>query len=332
MSKALILLLLVCFSVRAAAQERTASIATTDTLPKAITLSNAVGETPILPQTIIHPGGNIDWTRFSISAGVLGASFTGLHILQANSWWSKDRQSFHIYDDPDYKANFDKFGHAFAPYIYAHFFDDLYSWSGFDSAQSTLMAALSGALYQFYVEIEDGYGKDWGFSPGDAAADLMGSAFYLLRNRIEPLRNLNYKWLYYPSYQMLHGSGDINGQTLNPIDDYGGQSYWITVDIHRMLPESDKKYWPEWLNLAIGAAGYHIGDFAVSTQKDVYIKPEVAYFVALDFEIEKIIPKTNIGVIDFIVRGLNYWHLPAPAFRITPEPKFFFLFPLRMTI
>src|SRR5258708_3753888 len=52
----------------------------------------------------------IDWGRFGITAGVLAASITALHVLQYDAWWATDRGPFHIEDDPGYEKNFDKFG------------------------------------------------------------------------------------------------------------------------------------------------------------------------------------------------------------------------------
>ncbi len=303
------------------AQERTPLL---DSLPKVITGQQNQSSTSLAPL-------QVDWTKFGIATGILAASAVGLHILQYNSWWAKDRQPFHVYDDPVYKANFDKFGHIFGAYYASHFFKEAYQWSGLDSARSDLIASLSGAIYEFYVEIEDGYGKDWGFSPGDATADILGATFFLLRNRIDFLRNFQYKWFYFPSQQILKGNADIPGQSLNPIDDYGGQSYWVTVDINRMLPESAKRYWPSWLMLAFGMGGYNIGNESTSTDINPEVKPQIAYYLSIDYDLEKVIPESSIGVINFLRRGLSYWHFPTPAYRITPDPRFFVLFPLRMT-
>jgi hypothetical protein len=181
-------------------------------------------------------------------------------------------------------------------------------------------------MYELYVEIEDGYARDWGFSPGDAKADIAGAAFYILRNRIDFLRNFQYKWFYYPSGETPY----TKDQTLNPLDDYGGQSYWLTVDVHRILPQSAKKYWPDWLNLAVGVSRLFLPFDSTST--DPYNQRKTAYYIGVDFDMERMIPESSIGIINFIRRGLSYWRLPAPAYRIYPDPRFFILFPLRMTI
>ena len=128
-------------------------------------------------------------------AGLAGA-VTALHIYQYNSWWSNQRVAFHVIEDPSYQANFDKVGHLFGAYYSSHFFDEAFQWTGMGSAQSTTFGALCGAIWEYYVEIEDGFARDWGFSRGDAKSDLIGATFYLLRNRVPFLHDFNFKWFY----------------------------------------------------------------------------------------------------------------------------------------
>jgi hypothetical protein len=273
----------------------------------------------------------IDGLKFATSVAILGSAIVGVHFIQYNSWWKNQRGNFHVLDDPDYKANFDKFGHAFGAYYAAHFFDEAYTWSGFDSAQSTLLAATSAALFELYVEMEDGFATSWGFSPGDAKADIAGAAFYVFRNRIPFMRNFNYKWTYWPSEQYLEHRPDIPGQAQNFIEDYAGQSYWITANIDGLLPRSAKGVIPNWLNLAFG-----VGSFSLDAKPDSTSHPfetrKKAYYIGIDYDIDKMIPKSDIGILNFIVRALGYWHFPAPALMVSPEVKFYVLFPFRMTI
>src|SRR5207244_590031 len=61
----------------------------------------------------IRKAPEIDWTKFGISTGILATTITALHIYQLNAWWANQRVPFHVFDDPDYKNNFDKAGHCF---------------------------------------------------------------------------------------------------------------------------------------------------------------------------------------------------------------------------
>jgi hypothetical protein len=271
-----------------------------------------------LPQ---RPG--VSWARTGIVAGGILSAFTALHIYQSNAWWSNDRSPFHVIEDPDYQADFDKFGHTFGGYYTSHFFDEAYRWAGMDSARASLMGALSGALYEFYVEIEDGFASGWGFSRGDAKGDMAGAAFYLLNQRVPFLRNFRYKWMYTPTDKLLKNHPDEPGHTATFIEDYGGQTYYLSANVHNFLPENLQPYWPKWLNIAAAVSGYDINypDFA---------RRHKAWYVSLDYDLDKIIPETPWGVLNFLIRGLGYWHFPAPAWRFYPDHKFFWTFPVRI--
>lgn len=295
-----------------------------------------LGDSEIVPQAkldppIVKPEKKVDWGRIGITAGTLGIAMFSLHEYQMHSWWNGQRQGFHVQDDPGYKANFDKFGHTFGAYYTSHFYREAYNWSGMDSTTALALAAFSGFLWEFYVEIEDGFARDWGFSPGDARADLMGASFFYLRNQVPFLRNFEYKWSYWPSNQLLNNNPDIPGQTLNITDDYGGQEYWISAKMHNLLPDSWQGYWPKWLNLAVGFSGWNLDARDAKGNED-YGPRRKAYWLALDYDVTAIWPESEYEILNFIRRGLDYWHLPAPAVRIYPEPRFYILFPLRMSI
>jgi hypothetical protein len=273
-----------------------------------------------------------NWRVVGAVAGLAGA-ITALHLYQYHAWWSNQRVGFHVIEDASYQADFDKAGHTFGAYYSSHFFDEAFHWTGMDSAQSTAFGAICGAIWEYYVEIEDGFARDWGFSRGDAKADLAGATFYLLRNRIPFLRNFNYKWSYVPTDKLLKNQPDIPGQSVNFIEDYGGQTYYLTADIHGILPNSMKPYWPSWLNLAIGVGGYNINSVNLNTNLgDAFIYRKKAWYLSLDYDIEKIFPESDIPVLNFLRRAFNYWHFPAPAYRFYPNPRFYILFPFQMSI
>ena len=266
----------------------------------------------------------VNWTRIGIVGGGIATAFVALHIYQNNAWWASDRASFHVIEDPAYQADFDKFGHTFGAYYSSHFFNEAFLWSGLDSTGASLLGAFSGALYELYVEIEDGFAGKWGFSRGDAKSDILGATFYLLNQRVPFLQHFRYKWFYSPTNKLLKNQPDIPGQTVNFIEDYGGQTYYMSAHIYDMLPVNAQAYWPRWLNLAAGVSGYNIND-------PDYAQRRKAWYIALDYDLDKIIPETQSGFLNFLIRGLGYWHFPAPAWRFYPDKKFFWLFPLSFT-
>ena len=280
------------------------------------------------------PMNSVDWGRVGLSAGSLVAGITALHIYQLNAWWANDRTDFHVIEDAGYQHDFDKAGHMLGGYYSSYFFDQAYRWAGLDTTQSALFGALSGALWEFYVEIEDGFASGWGFSRGDAKADIAGASLYLLNQRVPLLRYFKYKWSYFPSEKYLKDQPDLPGEKLNFIEDYTGQSYWMTMDVHSMLKDAGitQHVWPRWLNLAVGLSGIGLGPIDFRPGHDPYDLHYLTWLVSLDYDFSKIIPESSSGFWNFIRRSLDYWHLPAPAWEFAPQHKFFVLFPLRMTI
>jgi hypothetical protein len=275
----------------------------------------------------------VDWGRVGLAAGSLALGITALHIYQLNAWWANERTDFHVIEDDDYQHNFDKAGHMFGGYYSSYFFDQAYRWAGLDTTQSALFGALSGALWEFYVEIEDGFASGWGFSRGDAKADIAGASLYLLNQRVPFLRYFKYKWSYFPSEKYLKDQPDLPGEKLNFIEDYTGQSYWMTMDVHSMLKDAGiQPIWPRWLNLAVGISGSGLGPIDLRPGHDPYDLHYLTWLVSLDYDFSKIIPESSSGFWNFIRRSLDYWHFPAPAWEFAPQHRFFVLFPLQMTI
>ena len=331
-SKVCTLVLLLAFSHTLTYAEVVRDVNDSTTIPP-ITRSEPKADTSL--GFGVQPRPEISWGRFEIASGGLLATMFALHVYQLNAWWANSRTAFHVIDDNDYKANFDKFGHTFGGYYSSFFFDEAFAWSGMDSTQSAALGAACGALWETYIEIEDGFAAGWGFSRGDFRSDLIGATFYFVRSQVGPLKALKYKWSYFPSVQYLEDKPDIPGQTMNFIEDYGGQEYWVSADVHRLLPESAKPYWPSWLNLAVGVGGWNLDATTHDAWGNLiqdYSRRKIAWYLSLDYDITKIWPESDIGFLNFIRRGLDYWHLPAPAVRLYPEPRFFILFPLRMSI
>jgi hypothetical protein len=273
----------------------------------------------------------LNWARVGVTTGALTGGIVALHVYQANAWWDNNRSQFHVFEDGDYQADFDKVGHIFGAYYSSYFFDYAYRWAGMDSVQATTFGALSGALWEYYVEIEDGFASGWGFSRGDAKSDIAGAAFYLLNQRVPFLRDFRYKWFYFPTTKLTQNQPDIQGQGVTFIEDYGGQTYYLRADVHSMLPDNMKAYWPSWLNLAAAVSGYDINsaDFSSGNPFDMRHK---AWYISLDYDMDKIIPESSIGILNFLRQSIGYWHFPAPAYRFYPNPHFFLTFPVSFSI
>jgi hypothetical protein len=245
---------------------------------------------------------NIKLEHALITGAVLTGLVTTVHIYQQNAWWQDQRTDFHFTSDPDYALNIDKYGHFFGGAVASFLGQKGMQWSGMSVESSVWTGFALGSLFELYIEYEDGFGPNWGFSPGDAYADVLGAAWPVGQYYFEPLQHIQPKYSYFPSSKFREGTHDGNA-----FDDYEGQTYWLGIHVDGLLPDELSKYWPDWLGIAIGASIRDMDE--PSMHRNVLI--------ALDYDMTKIIPGDS-WLLNALKEGLNYIHFPSPAIRISP--------------
>ncbi len=260
----------------------------------------------INPDTSIVQGGHL-----AIVCGAIAATVAGLHIYQENAWWKGQRGSFHVVPDPEYAKNIDKVGHFFGGAFGSFIGTKSMQWSGYSEATSTWLGTAIGGLFELYVEFEDGFARDWGFSPGDAKGDILGALFPIAQYYAKPLRALQPQFQYWPSKEMREGQhpGNIF------IDDYDGQTYWIGMHVSEWLPDSWNAWWPKWLGFAVGVSlrGKKAAeDFHNEDLKHRYL------LIALDYDWRHILPGDG-WFMRTLKEALNFLHFPSPTIRIAPD-------------
>ncbi len=241
-----------------------------------------------------------------VGAITLGTGIA-VHIYQRNAWWKDQRSSFHFTNDWEYALYIDKVGHFYGANLLAHLFSAGLEAGNIQSEQAAIYGSVAALAFQLYVEIEDGFGPNWGFSPGDAIANVLGSGYALGQYYFPYLKNFQFKFSYWPSQKMKDGTHKGNG-----IDDYEGQIYWLSLRMKNLLPKSISEYWPAWLCLAGGLSVRNL-DGIGGGQREFYI--------ALDLDAEEI-PLHGSGW-QFVKNTLNYIHFPMPGIRVTPDAAFF---------
>lgn len=247
----------------------------------------------------------IDYTMLGSLGALYLATGIGVHLYQQKAWWSDKKVPFHFTNDWAYARSIDKVGHFYGTLLLAHFFSAGLEAANFETEDSYLYSGIAALAFQFYVEIEDGFGPKWGFSPGDAAADILGASYSIGQYYFPLLKNFQFKYSYYPSPKYL------NGETFSVIDDYEGQKHWLAFRMEELLPESAAKFWPDFLNLAVG--------YGVDKLDGVGGGDSEFYF-ALDFDAEQIPLYGSFW--QFVKNTLNYVHFPLPGIRISPNAAF----------
>ncbi len=265
-----------------------------------------------------------------ILGGLYGGVFVLQHVGQMNTIW-KDRTDFRFLEDGNYGLYVDKLGHFYGCYTTSYFARESFMWAGFSRESSVWYGALLGLVYSTYVEILDGYGINWGFSPSDFYFDVAGTAFSVAQYYIPFLQNFSPKFQYIPS-NWFGERKRVPSEIF--IDDYSSQVFWLSANIHNMLPQSMKDYWPSWLQLSIG---YTARNLCVPGYKECEGKqydvmlPNVSgdpkYILALDYDLVKLLPEGG-SFWNWLRQSLNLIKLPSPAIEFSKSStKFYLMYP-----
>lgn len=275
------------------------------------------------PDTMDNNKREIDKVKFSIVTGSLLGIGVWFHFKQQNAWWKDRRGPFNIRDDWEYACQLDKIGHFYGGMITTRSVTECYYWTGVDRKTSVWIGAACGAAWQLYVEIEDGFSLDWGFSPSDAVSDLLGAFYPVAQEYWKPLRSVNLKMSYLPSSDLKTGTWKrgrfVKKDTF--IDDYQGQMFWLTFNVHNFLPDDYKKYWPDWLQVALG---YGLSNWDGDEEFMGRRVTDRELWLSFDYDLEKL--PGDGEFLRLLKKLFNQFHLPAPAVRLTPGPIWYGLF------
>ncbi|MFA6979699.1 MAG: DUF2279 domain-containing protein [Ignavibacteriaceae bacterium] len=244
-----------------------------------------------------------------IGVGVFGSAY-GIMVYQQNAWWKDQRVKFRILNDWEYALWIDKIGHFYGTAIIAHGFSAALEGANVQAEANTWYSSALALSFQLFVEVQDGFGPQWGFSPGDATCDLLGASFPIFQYYYPYLNNFKFKFSYYPAD--LNKVNEVSGQTHIIIDDYAGQKFWLSMQLKNMLPKKVAEYWPEFLCVAVGM-GVNNLDGSGGGQRDFYL--------ALDYDAETIPLYGKYW--QFVKNTLNYFHFPMPGIRLTHNVVFF---------
>ena len=168
----------------------------------------------------------------SIVGGIYLSVYAGLYIHQRNTWWSGERQKFHFVEDWVYALQVDKVGHSYGTYVCSWIFTEGLLVSGVSRDLSPILGSAMGLAYETYVEIEDGFGGNWGFSPSDFYFDAVGAIFQAAQWYVPELQNVNFKWQYAPAEWL--GKPVIN-RDHNFMDDYNASTFWLSFNVRKMF-------------------------------------------------------------------------------------------------
>ena len=254
-------------------------------------------------------------------AGSLGASYWYIQ----NSWWSEKQIPFHFDDGADltYALNVDKLGHFLGGLEASDIFSSSMKWAGMNEKRSLWYGSAFGFGLQFAIEMKDAYAPYWGFSKWDLALGTTGALWPVAQYYNDDLKAINFKFSYYKHSEIYWELDRERGKETNKYawqDDYPNQTYWATFDVNHF---SERCRWPDWLNVAVG---FGIDDTQYLNENNTKIGGNNEWYIALDYDIPKMLKKWDSPVGKKVKHWLNYIHFPAPTIRISPKVQFYPLF------
>ena len=263
--------------------------------------------------------------RVFIVGSSLAVALGGSYLYVQNSWWSEKQEPFHFDDGADltYALNVDKVGHFMGGLGAADVFSSSMKWAGMQEEQALWYGAAFGSGLQLAIEMKDAYAPYWGFSKWDLALGSAGSLFPVAQYYNDDLKAINFKFSYYKQSDIYWELDRQRGKKPNKYawqDDYPNQTYWLSVDVNHF---TETCCWPDWLNLAIG---FGLDDTQYLNENNTKMGGNNEWYIALDYDIPKMLKKWNSPTGKKVKHWLNYIHLPAPTIRISPKLEFYPLF------
>ena len=231
-------------------------------------------------------------------------------------WWKGNYRGFKYGNDGflnNYSLGVDKTGHFYTSYFYFNALYEFMDWGGFDEQTTIITSIAIPAFYALSIELNDGF-TFFSFSGYDLMANMAGIGYGVLQRQFPVLQNFKFKWSYYPS-----GTIPLDNKFIIA-NDYDGHIYWLTMDVHGLLPSEMKNYWPKFLNLAVGYGAKNVSHRNAWLGEINSSGPKLRKFtVSLDY---------NLGSFDidndFLSAARNivdYFHFPAPGIRKIEHKK-----------
>ena len=272
-----------------------------------------------------------DKSRIKGVAIGLGATYT-VSMVGLYSLWYKDYPmgEFHTFDDNDEWLQVDKAGHFGSAYYLGKWGIDLFQWTGMEKKKAVWIGGTAGLAFLTTIEIFDGFSEEWGFSVGDMAANVGGTAMAIAQELIWEEQRIKVKFSWHPTDYAQYNP-DLLGEEFPStlFKDYNGQTYWLSANLHSFMSESSM--FPKWLNMSVGygaegmtSAGEEPSDSEIPGTPDFPRYRQ--FYIAPDIELSKLRTKSKFLKSCFSVFG--FIKFPAPTIEINGnnELKFHWIY------
>ena len=286
-----------------------------------ISLNNLQNFTDTSLQNNIYPY-NKKRIRLVTISNIVG--YGGLLVGLNAEWYAKyPRSGFHFFNDNAEWLQVDKVGHVYSAYTESRASMEAWRWAGLPRKERIWIGGLSGLAYQSIIEVLDGFSSQYGFSPGDFAANIAGSGMFIAQEFAWDDQRIKLKFSFhrknYGEAELDNRADAIYGKTEIErfIKDYNAQSYWLSANIHSFFPASNL---PRWLSLSVGYGAEGMfgarSNVAVDANGNITfdrsdIKRYRQWYISPDVDFSKI--RTNKKGLKILFFVLDAFKFPAPT-------------------
>lgn len=256
---------------------------------------------------------SLDKEKLYILSGVGATAFITSQAIQYDIYW-KNSSNFTIMN-PKTEYNdallADKAGHFFAGYAISKVASKLFEWTGANKELSLWVGTGVSLFHQTYIEINDGFSKGevfLGFSVGDMVADIGGASMPILQHYYPPLNAIDFKISYFKSNNFDKVGYDYL------INDYESTYHWLSIDIVKMLTQSEKD---AFLLLALGHSVKNI-DRLGSGYHEFYISLDLNWDYLNRFDVVK-----SSYYLQLLIEFLSKYKVPLPSIRVAPSFQYY---------
>jgi uncharacterized protein YfiM (DUF2279 family) len=257
-------------------------------------------------------------TRAAVGGVFVGGN-AALYEYFRRAWWSGERSEFTVRSDWDLAfRDQDKLGHFLGGYQLARVGQDLLETACVGGRKAAWWGAAYAAAFQLQIEVWDGYQEKYGFSPPDLIFNTAGAALVVAQQEAPAMRAFKPTISYARTDAVKHAAdfpaGSV-GRELRTTVDYAGQTYWISTDVERLLPDGAKRYWPGLVRFSVG---HSVTDW-IEPETGATIRGRRKIVLSLDIDPEKL--PGNHPLWRQVKHQLSYYRFPAPALVIAPTAR-----------
>lgn len=268
---------------------------------------------------------SINWNRTALIGCSIVAVNTGLWFLYNDVYYSNQKKvKMHSRSDWfNYTLNIDKLGHIHSTLTLHKLSTQASRWCNFSEENSLWIGSAISWFHMLQIELSDSRYEKWGFSWEDFSSNTIGALYPNLQYYFPLMKSFNLKFSYHPS-------GHFKQKYVDQfIEDYEGKTYWLTINIHDLLPSSLKPYWFDWLQIAIGYGGEKL---IVPHTKSPWWKynsvgkkglGEQEWYISFDYDLIGLFKPENNSFWYTLLENLNLLHFPSPAIRISPSSIYY---------